>query len=731
MYCGNCGTKNEEGAKFCENCGAKLEDTLEQQPAPATEEMQESVPETKKGKKGKKKWWILSAILLLLIAILLAVIPAVKKVKDKKAYEGYIASGQRYLEELDYEKAEECYLKAIKIDPKQLDPYVELADIYIAQEEYEKAKDILNQAKDNGAVSDKKEDESKPTIEDKLEEIENLEKIIWVAEPTIEADDIYYVAENNYFKYSGNGLAQQFMSRYAVIKKGDLFGLVDLEGRVKADFEYKNIQIFTDYGYMLIRKNPVYSEEFQMEIETFFLDENGNIAGKPPFGVEMPEGQFYWYDGLHFVREDDSSIASKIFTPQEAFPIKKSEKILHVDEQEKWYDLPAPFAVCKNQKLVTDFEYDECGASSEGLLAVCKNGKWGYINESGEIVIPIEYDASWPTSEQSVENKSYYFEGKDYCYAASSGYITLRKEDKWELRDTKGKLVIAPGIFEKICPVYNGKCWVKKDGKWGVIQVAEGAKVVSVNFDHNTSDPVKESAIVTGLDDAGNVVWTYETGKYDQAQLSRISDVGMNGEGYYLVEGESVVALNLADGSVLWKNSDFGGAAARSVFGADGTIYLCGYFGPDFFAVDKDGKTLKKIESFSNDYIWADGITYEGDKVIVSLHKSGTDEVVKIAVNLKDYTYSLPEQKKLSEKGKKDLSLDEICEVVAAHYNEINNTNTFVVFSNECMERDNGYVLMLRSQGGNTANVLVTGVTVNTKTGEAKDDEGHTFSIYE
>ena len=24
MYCGNCGTKNEEGSKFCSNCGATI-----------------------------------------------------------------------------------------------------------------------------------------------------------------------------------------------------------------------------------------------------------------------------------------------------------------------------------------------------------------------------------------------------------------------------------------------------------------------------------------------------------------------------------------------------------------------------------------------------------------------------------------------------------------------------------------------------------------------------------
>lgn len=45
------------------------------------------------------------------------------------------------------------------------------------------------------------------------------------------------------------------------------------------------------------------------------------------------------------------------------------------------------YAVWKNDEAVTAFEYDECGSAESGLLAAKKDGKWGYINEDGEIVI--------------------------------------------------------------------------------------------------------------------------------------------------------------------------------------------------------------------------------------------------------------------------------------------------------------------------------------------------------
>lgn len=140
------------------------------------------------------------------------------------------------------------------------------------------------------------------------------------------------------------------------------------------------------------------------------------------------------------------------------------------DVLELWGELDGTrYGVWNGDGLASDFIYDECGSYSDGLLAVCKNGKWGYINERGEEVIPIEFDASWkefyPYESMAMENP----EPKDYCYAASDGYVVLCKGGEWELRGTAGETAVPPGIFEEIRPVYDGMCWVKKDGKWGVI----------------------------------------------------------------------------------------------------------------------------------------------------------------------------------------------------------------------------------------------------------------------
>ena len=62
-------------------------------------------------------------------------------------------------------------------------------------------------------------------------------------------------------------------------------------------------------------------------------------------------------------------------------------------------------AVCKNGKwgfiddsgnAVIDYQFENAKSFSNNLAAVCKNGKWGYINTSGEVVINYQFDDAFP-----------------------------------------------------------------------------------------------------------------------------------------------------------------------------------------------------------------------------------------------------------------------------------------------------------------------------------------------
>lgn len=132
---------------------------------------------------------------------------------------------------------------------------------------------------------------------------------------------------------------------------------------------------------------------------------------------------------------------------------------------------------------------------------------------------------------------------------------------------------------------------------------------VAVSFERIIdNDSSKEYAVIEGRDSDDEVVWTYTTQKYIQAEMERVQEIGRYKEQYYLLEGGKIIALDTESGEVLWINGDFSGALLGSeaaYIDEEGTIYLCGYHNPDFFVLSSEGETLNRIDRFNEQYYWA------------------------------------------------------------------------------------------------------------------------------
>ena len=440
MKCGKCGQDVKEGAKFCPKCGSMI------MPQDGTNQ---------KLKKKKRRLFPVIAAVILLAAAGTAAGFFLKDSMAKNAYAEAAADGDRYLEELDYENAEASYLLAIEIEPKEKEPYLSLANLYLAENDVEKAKEIINQA------AEKVDEADRTDVEELMKEWESLLEYTWAVEPIVEADNIYYLVTGG--ELSANDEWKQKTTDYAVIEKDGHYGMIDMTGNLAADMEYKDI--YTYHGLtILIKEEPVYLPEFRQEWDQFWLDESTG-AVEAAQGLGGPGvSEYYYSNGIQNTYEPLEWKYEE--NPSQALPVREYETTLNDENHyERGELISEKYAIYYNGGLATDFVYDECGSESDSLLAVCQEGKWGYADRNGKIVIPIEYDASWD------EFTAGSGEAKPYCYGASEGYITLVKGGQWEMRDSLNRLVIAPGVFEKILPVHEGKCWVKKDGKWGVIEL--------------------------------------------------------------------------------------------------------------------------------------------------------------------------------------------------------------------------------------------------------------------
>lgn len=150
-----------------------------------------------------------------------------------------------------------------------------------------------------------------------------------------------------------------------------------------------------------------------------------------------------------------------------------------------------------------------------------------------------------------------------------------------------------------------------------------------------------EYAVITGYDAAENTVWSFETPRFGVTEMISVVELGQRGDRYYYVENTTVVCLDVQTGTRLWENSDYAGRATGFAFG-DSALYLCGQYGPDFFAVSYTGETLARIEQFDPNYYWASEIELRGEQALVYLH-GGTpnyDDPMIFCVDLHTYAVS-------------------------------------------------------------------------------------------
>lgn len=477
MRCRECGKENNDGAKFCAYCGT----ALSMSDSGSLHLMQQLKEKDKEpvNKKKRKKWiWIMMSILVLIAAVAVAGIFITRRFRERQ-YDNSIAEGNRYLEEMNYEKAEDSFLQAISVDPKQKEPYLKLIDIYTAQEKYDKVVETAEKAKDAVPA------EEQGDFEEILDMWEHVIDYTWVVEPEIEADDIFYVKDNELSEYSYNELKRQKNSNFAVVKSEELYGLISNEGEMVTDVEYSSIEDF--FGrYSLTLKEAQYEDTLDQEWKWYLFDEETREI-KPDIGNGMlfTEGMYYYYNGIHNSNENEvyDYMEYVLAEPQTAIPLRQSDRMY--ESSDPYYDDRWPeglYAIYNDGKLVTDFIYEDCGSESAGLLAVKLDGKWGYVSTEGTEVIPAEYDASWVYyTEEGVVSS---------CYAASEGYVVLVKDGVWEMRDADGNLAVPGDVFEEMRPVYDGRCWVKKNGKWGVIEIAE--KTESDTEESNNTDEKEE-----------------------------------------------------------------------------------------------------------------------------------------------------------------------------------------------------------------------------------------------
>ena len=275
-----------------------------------------------------------------------------------------------------------------------------------------------------------------------------------------------------------------------IIKQNGKYGTMDKNGKTVSEPAHENVGI-----------NMIYDEKSGATkwgltladndyTDLYYVEANGEVSAVSPNGIGFEDRcEVYWTpEGpIMLIYEIDSSSEVELnfntyysyqFITSDAFmsfPGRKDiSRVIPVREvTEMNYqqngDTGMAVPVYKSEKyglfdfdtkkMLTDFVYDDCTRFAVGgVFAAKRDGKWGYVSDSGKEITGFYFEASFPVEE--------YESSVRRMFLPVNGYIVTKKDGKYGMINALGETV-ADNDFDYLSQVSpDGIFWAYKDGKW-------------------------------------------------------------------------------------------------------------------------------------------------------------------------------------------------------------------------------------------------------------------------
>jgi|GEM_PF-2729038 len=300
---------------------------------------------------------------------------------------------------------------------------------------------------------------------------EDGEKYSWFKQPVYDFDDVEPILDfSEYLNYN-----IKYCDAFKV-KKGDKCGLIDSEGDIKTEIIYEKIYggIYKGESCYWAYKNK-YEDEYQEESEKIRIDKNDYKVSEETYSNWMWRFEYWDFNRSKAVVEENGEgayVNIKDINDNYVHVVEFAEYIPESTDFENggvpWdrYKGIGQFALCKDNKLITNEVYSSATDLADNCVAFEKDGKWGYLNEKGEQILPFEFDTAYGDLVKFSTKID-----KEYPFICTEGIIAAFKDGQCGYYDNKGNVIVEMGVFEDITPAKDGKAFVKKDGKWGIIKI--------------------------------------------------------------------------------------------------------------------------------------------------------------------------------------------------------------------------------------------------------------------
>ena len=273
----------------------------------------------------------------------------------------------------------------------------------------------------------------------------------WIIEPCIKAEKISALINADFNENTNH--YDLNISKYFSVKYDGKCGLIDAYGCNVLDAKYDKIFAIRNGDDFIGLKGSAqtYIHSDSLQTEPAYRKYNSN---KYEYYYNKSENK------LMFAKNSSGDISARkvdIVLPEVVIGVKDND-----------YTADGTYGLYSGKKELTSMQYSYAGYFNDGVAAVKKGNKWGYIDSQGKTVIPFEMDAV----------KGYNaFSGEDTPYESSEGYVCVCQNGKFAYFTNKG-VKLCDFIYDDATPCVNGRAYVLYDGKWGIVFLGE-AKTVS------------------------------------------------------------------------------------------------------------------------------------------------------------------------------------------------------------------------------------------------------------
>jgi hypothetical protein len=206
-------------------------------------------------------------------------------------------------------------------------------------------------------------------------------------------------------------------------------------------------------------------------------------------------------------------------------------------------------------------KYDNVWDAAEGLAAVKKDDKWGFVDTSGTVVIPIQFDdpATFKQGYTQVrkEGKAGVIDKKgtvlvpfqyDYIGSYNDGVFSARDfNNKYGFIDSAGKIII-PFEYDEVNISWfsGGLAIVKKKEKWGAIDKGNKAIIPFVYDELSINDGFENGFVVAKK--GTTLILVDKSGKeIDLPNLANYESVTPTNENRLIVKDKRTSKIGMVD----------------------------------------------------------------------------------------------------------------------------------------------------------------------------------------